>query len=79
VKILKDSILIFLNPKLTKYMGFWDRHVHAPVIIHPNIQVTSNIYVQNITSTCVTVTNLGDLGVIPDNTQKFTPQHTLIS
>jgi hypothetical protein len=49
LKIFKRQHSYFLNPKLTKCMGFWERHVHAPVIIHLNIQVTSNIYVQNIT------------------------------
>jgi hypothetical protein len=46
-------------------------------LCHPNTSLTSNIYVQNITSTCVTEKNLADAGVIPDNKNKFLQWHTL--
>jgi len=37
---------------------------------HPNAPLTSNIYVQNIMSTSVTVKNLADVRVMPDNKNK---------
>jgi hypothetical protein len=45
--------------------------LYPGILCHPNTPLTSNIYVQNITSTSVTVKNLADVRIIPDNKNKF--------
>jgi len=62
-KFLKDSILIFLNPKPTKCKGLW-RNTCSCSSLYPGIFWHPNICVQNITSTSVTVKNLANVRVI---------------
>jgi hypothetical protein len=65
-----------LKPKPTKRMGLWRKtcscsSLYPGIPCHTNTPLTSNIYVQNITSTSVTVKNLTDVRVIPDNKNKL--------
>jgi hypothetical protein len=61
-----------MNPKPTKYMGLRRKTcscsiLYPGILCHPNNPLTSNIYVQNIMSTYITVKNLADVRVIPEN------------
>jgi hypothetical protein len=62
-----------------KEKDMFSSSLYPGILCHPNTPLTSNISVQNITSTSVTEKNLADLRVISDNKNKFIKSHTLSS